>query len=324
MLGFRYLKAPPTRFVSLYKNGHPVRQGNGASFWFFAPSSTILSIELASVDVPFVFEEVSSDFQEVSIQGQLGYRIEDPEKLITLMNYEVDKQGRYVSDDPDKLNDRLIHLVQQRAKRFCQNETLENVLLKTDELSADLLNSLQGSEFVSLHGVEVLSLVVLAIKPTPEMAKAMQADAREKFLMKADQAMYGRRNTAIELERELKENELNTERTVEEKRLEVRRAAMQADVEIESQREQLVEQQVANNRKLADAQNDSLRGMLDAMKSVDWKTIAAASGNGEARGLIAMAFQQIAENAQKIGRLDISPDLLSRLLDDKDENFDDA
>lgn len=43
----------------------------------------------------------------------------------------------------------------------------------------------------------------------------------------------------------------------------------------------------------------------------------AAGGQGDARGMIAMAFQQIAENAQKIGRLDISPDLLQSLLDDR-------
>ncbi len=111
-----------------------------------------------------------------------------------------------------------------------------------------------------MHGVEVLSLTVLSIKASPEMAKAMQADAREQLLLKADQAVYARRNTAIELERQLKENELNTERAIEEKRREVRQAQMQADVAIEQQRAELVERQVENNRKLAAAQNEALRG----------------------------------------------------------------
>ena len=127
-------------------------------------------------------------------------------------------------------------------------------------------------------GLEILSLSISSAKPTPEMAKAMQADAREQLLMRADQAVYARRNTAIELERQLKENELNTERAVEEKRREVRQAQMQADVAIEQQRAELVDQQVANNRKLAEAQNEALRATLDAMKSVDWKTLSAAMG----------------------------------------------
>ena len=55
---------------------------------------------------------------------------------------------------------------------------------------------------------------------------------------------------------------------------------------------------------------------MDALKTVDWKLLSAALGAGDSRGLIAMAFQQLAENAEKIGRLDISPDLLRSLLAD--------
>jgi SPFH domain / Band 7 family len=315
MLGFRYLKSPPTRFVTLFRNGRAIKQGNGASFFYFAPAASIVSVELGSVDVPFVFEETSADFQDVTIQGQLTYRIVDPQKLIALMNYEVDGRGHYVSDDPEKLNDRLIQLVQKRSHKFSQSERLESLLLKSDELAVELLDSLRSSEIIAMHGIQVLSLAVLAIKASPEMAKAMQADAREQLLLRADQAVFARRNTAIELERALKESELNTERAVEEKRLEVRRAQMQADVSIELQRAELVDQQVANNRKLAQAENEALRATLEALQTVDWKTLTAAAGTDNARGMIAMAFQQIAENAQKIGRLDISPDLLNKLLE---------
>ncbi len=317
MLGIRYLKSPPTRHVFLYKNGQVVRQGAGASFWYFAPTSSIVSVELGSVDVPFVFEEVSADFQDVTLQGQLTYRVADPQKLVRLLNYAVDAQGRYASDDPDKLNERLIQQVQKRAHAFTQAEPLQSLLLLSERLSGELLESLRASDVVATHGLEILTLSILNIKATPEMAKAMQAEAREQLLLKADQAVFARRNTAIELERQIKENELNTERAIEEKRREVRQAQMQADVAIEQQRSELVDQQVANQRKLADAQLESLKGTLEALKRVDWKTLVAAGGQGDARGMIAMAFQQIAENAQKIGRLDISPDLLQSLLDDR-------
>lgn len=315
MLGFHYLKTPPTRHVILYRGERAIRQGAGASFWYFAPTSTIVSVELGSVDVPFVFEEITADFQEVTIQGQLTYRVAQPELLVRMLNHAVDRNGRYLSDDPDKLNDRLVQLLQKQAHAFTQAESLQAVLLKADGLGQTLLDSIAASAVVAMHGIEVLSLVVLSLRPNPEMAKAMQADAREQLLLKADQAVYSRRNMAIELERQLKENELDTERVVEEKRRAVRQAQMQADVAVEQQRAELVDQQVTNNRKLAEAQSDALRATLEAMKVVDWRTLAAASGQGDARGLIAMAFQQIAENAQKIGRLDISADLLKGLLE---------
>ncbi|HMO16001.1 MAG TPA: SPFH domain-containing protein [Pirellulaceae bacterium] len=317
MLGFRYLKSPPTRHAFLFKNGNVVRQGAGASFWYFAPTSSVVSVELGSVDVPFVFEDISSDFQDLTIQGQLTYRVIDPQKLVKLLNYTVDLQGRYTSDDPDKLNDRLIQHVQKQTHAFTQAEPLQSLLLRSEELSQVLSTSLRDSEVALTHGLEILTLSVLSIKATPEMAKAMQAEAREQLLLKADQAVFSRRNTAIELERQIKENELNTERAIEEKRREVRQAQMQADVAIELQRAELVDQQVANNRKLADAELESLRGTLEALRSVDWKTLAAAAGGGQTKGLIAMAFQQIAENAHKIGHLNISPDLLNTLLDNR-------
>ena len=216
-----------------------------------------MSVPLASVDVPFVFQEVTADFQEVTLQGQLTYRVADPVKLSQLMDYTIDARGRYVSEDPMKLNDRLIQLAQVGAHEFTQRERLEQLLTHCAELGAEVLQGLRTSDVTGMLGLEILSLSIASAKPTPEMAKAMQADAREQLLMRADQAVFARRNTAIELERQLKENELNTERAVEEKRREVRQAQMEADVAIEQQRAELVDQQVANNRKLAEAQNEA-------------------------------------------------------------------
>ena len=174
-------------------------------------------------------------------------------------------QGRYVSDDPTKLNDRLIQLAQVGAHEFTQRERLEAALdARARNWVRKCCRGWARLEVTSMLGLEILSLSIASAKPTPEMAKAMQADAREQLLVRADQAVYARRNTAIELERQLKENELNTERAVEEKRREVRQAQMQADVAIEQQRAELVDQQVANNRKLAEAQNEALRATLEA------------------------------------------------------------
>lgn len=319
MLGFRFLKSVPTRYVMLFKNGTLRRKGAGASFWYFAPTSTLVSVDIGSIDVPFVFEQTSRDFQDLTIQGQITYRVADPERLVKMLNFAVDAQGRYSSEDPERLNERLVELAQKRTHQFAQNALLQELLFQSDDLSAALLADLRQSELAAMLGIELLSVAVLAIKATPEMAKAMQAEAREQLLLRADQAVYARRNTAIELERQLKENELNTERAVEEKRREVREAQMQADVAIEQQRAELVDQQVANHRKLAEAQNEALRATLDAMKGIDWRTLASASGSNDAKRLIAMAFQQIAENAQKIGTLDISPDLLTSLVNSQAE-----
>ena len=84
MFGIRYFKTPPTTHVIQYRGGRIVRQGAGASFFYFAPTTTLVSVPLASVDVPFVFQEVTADFQEVTLQGQLTYRVADPVKLVAI------------------------------------------------------------------------------------------------------------------------------------------------------------------------------------------------------------------------------------------------
>lgn len=315
MLGYRYLKSAPTVHTILFKNGVAIKKGTGISFFYFAPISTVVQVSTASTDIPFIFEEITSDFQEVTIQGQMTYRVAEPEKLAASMNFAIDSIGRYVSDDPEKLRERLIQIAQVNAHAFAQQKTLAQILNSASELSEFLQNAIANSGTVKMLGIEVQSLSVIAVKANPEMAKAMQADAREKLLQKADEAIFARRNVAIELERQIRENELNTERAVAEKQRQVREASMQADIAIEKQRAELVDQQSENNRKLSELQIANVRGMLDAMKESDWKTVMAAFGTTDSKTVMAMAFEQLAQNAEKIGRLDISPDLLRTLLD---------
>jgi hypothetical protein len=70
VFGIRYLKAGPTTQVIQYVDGKPRREGPGLSFFYFAPRSVIVQVPLSSMDAPFVFAEVSADFQNVTIQGR--------------------------------------------------------------------------------------------------------------------------------------------------------------------------------------------------------------------------------------------------------------
>src|SRR4051794_15192216 len=103
MFGVRYFKASPTTFVLQYVNGRIRRQGVGLSFFYFAPRSTLVAVPVGSTDVPFIFNETTADFQAVTVQGHLTYRVSDPRRLAELLDYSVKPGGGYHSDDPDKL-----------------------------------------------------------------------------------------------------------------------------------------------------------------------------------------------------------------------------
>ena len=119
MLGIRYMKTAPTTYVLHHSGGVLKQEGPGLSFWYFAPSSVIAAVPLGSVDVPFAFSEVAADFQAVTIQGQLTYRIADPRRIAGLLDFTVAPNGQHLSDDPMTLSDRLIPAAQVLTLASC-------------------------------------------------------------------------------------------------------------------------------------------------------------------------------------------------------------
>lgn len=315
MFGIAYLKATPTTYVQHFKAGRVKRQGPGLSFYYYQPTSTVVTVPLASADVPFVFHEVTRDFQELTIQGQLTYRVFDPKRLASLLDFSVDGNGKYRSDDPQKLEERLVNATQVLAGAIIKQLPLREALAAGDRLVAEVTQGLRDAEAVAMLGVEPLALSILAIRPTPELARALEAEARERLQREADEAIYARRNAAVEQERIIKESELDTALAVEAKQREIRERKMAADIAVEEQRGVLIAQQVQNSKQDADSRAYALRATLEPLEKADWKTLMAVSQNGgDPRTMIALAFRELAENASKIGELNVSPDLLKSLI----------
>lgn len=309
-----YSKNPPTTYVLHYRNGRVRREGPGLAFWYFQPASTIVAVPLASRDVPFAFSEVTADFQPVTLQGQLTYRIADPKRLAGLLDFSVRASGRYLSDDPDKVPDRLVQTAQILARAVVQQLTLREVLVSSDTIVAEVVSALREAEPVRMLGVDILALSILAMKPTPEMARALEAEAREALQRHADEAIYARRNASVEQERRIKESELETEVAVQQKQRQIRETQIDADISVEERRSALVERRGENERRDADARAYALRATLEPVRDVDWRTLMAVSGSSaDPKLMIALAFRELAENAGKIGEINVTPDLLKSL-----------
>jgi regulator of protease activity HflC (stomatin/prohibitin superfamily) len=84
---------------------------------------------------------------------------------------------------------------------------LKDALVSSDAIAVEALAKLRQSEAVSALGLEILSLSILGIRPTPETGRALEAEAREALHRRADEAIYARRNAAVEQERLIKEND---------------------------------------------------------------------------------------------------------------------
>ena len=335
MLGINYIKFDSMNYVIHYKGGKIKKEGRGLSFFYFSPNSSIVSIPIQSNDFQFVFNETTKDYQEVTLQGQITYKIENPKQLAEILDFTVDKKKQYLKNDYEKIQQRIINEAQTASASIIQNLSLKEALRKFEAIESEIYSNVQKSKTVKMLGLEILSVNVLGVTPNPELARALEAQTRESLQKEADQAIYERRNFAVEQERMIKESELNTEIAVEEKQKQISEKKMETDVvkqqnhqklkememtsniALEDQKKALITIQETNEKKEADIKEYVLNASLKPYKALDWKTLMAISNAGNnPENNIALAFRELAENADKIGNLNISPELLGAIIKD--------
>src|SRR5262245_49658650 len=202
MFGFKFVKSQPTTYLMAFRDGKVVRQGAGLSVAYFAPTTTLVAVPVASRNDPFIFEKTTADFQAVTVQGQVSYRIADPAKTASLLNFSLKRDGvTYESKDPEKLTERIIAAAQILVQQAMQALSLTDAVRGQAKLADGVHLGLKRNPEIAALGVDVLGVSVLAVKPTPETSRALEARAREAILREADDAVYARRNAALENER---------------------------------------------------------------------------------------------------------------------------
>lgn len=334
MFGIRFIKSQPTVHLMQFRAGQVVREGSGLSFFYYGPTTTLVAVPVASQDRPFILELVTADFQSVTVQGQVTYRISDPRRTAAMMDFSLAKNGQsYVSEDPKRLGDRVAQQVEVIVQQAVQGMELKAALRASAAIARTAQAELAAQPEVAALGLEILGVSVMAVKPTPDIARALEAEARESNLKAADDAVYLRRMSAVENERAIRQNELDTDIAVEQKKRQIRETQMEAkatlmrkenalrneqmaaDVELESQRKAFVAGQADNSRTLAEAEAYRVAAVMQALEKADPRIVNALAAAGMQPGqLIAQAFGGIAERAERIGQLNVSPDLLQGLM----------
>ncbi|MGO8693973.1 MAG: SPFH domain-containing protein [Rectinemataceae bacterium] len=334
MFGLRFVKFEPSDYIFRIKKGKSIKQGQGLSFWYYAPSTSILKIPVESRNAPFIFEEITSDYQGVSVQGEVVYRIAYPERIKDTINFSVDsKTLNYLSEEQGKIGQRIINITKTIAKRDIEKRSLKEMLRSADELKRAITLTISGDEYIKSIGIEITTINILAISPNKDTSRALEAETRERILKEADDAIYERRNASVEQERRIKENELNTEIAIENKKRQIREAQMDAERAIkekehqlvaeemsfrigqEKERERLIELESGNKRLEADSKAYAMDALMKVIAPIDADRLRVLSQSGmKPDQMIASAFESLSNNAEKIGELNISPDLLAALL----------
>jgi len=247
--------------------------------------------------------------------------------------------------------DRLQEILASIVFSAIGKETLTTAISAQDTISGDVEHTLLKSPALAKMGIALNSLAITSILPSPEIARALEALRSEDLKKGADAAVHERQIAAELQGRKLKQEQIQTAKSVQEGERQVletqmetekRKSILQHEVQEielsndrafqEHQREQKrcgaegsaeiikIETSAATHQAqatvlLGDAQGKALQALVTALKDLSPKTVQALALQGSEPGkTIAAAFLELAENAERIGTLNITPDLLDSLV----------
>lgn len=336
-MAIKYRKFESTDYVIKVKKGKVIDRGPGLSFFYNTMTTSMIVIPMTAFDTSFAYDDImTADFQKLNVQGDISYIIADYEKASKMVNFSYkDTKNEYeavLAQAQATMAKRILNLTKVYIAKFISSHQVRAAIKTAEELAQELKSALKEDETIQEYGLKILAVSILGISPQPDTRKALEAATREEILKQQDDAIYKRRNSAIEQERAIKENELNTEiriaektkerkekemetaRMLQEKQAELDARKVADDITLEEERRELVNLQIENEKKKSDAKAYDSQVLLEAFAGIDSEIIKALAISGmDSKSLIAKAFVEIGDKADKIGVLNVTPDLLETL-----------
>jgi regulator of protease activity HflC (stomatin/prohibitin superfamily) len=317
--GWRHLRSTPTAHVRHHKRGQLVHDGPGLSFWFRALTAALYEVPVDDRELAMAFHARTSDFQDVTVQATVTYRISDPATAAARLDFSIDPDtGVWRGTPLEQISTLLTETAQQHALDVLARTPLATALVDGVASVRDRIGQgLAAEPRLDATGIAVVAVRVVALRPEPEVERALRTPAREQIQQEADRATYERRAVAVERERAIAENELASK------------------IELARREEQLVDQRGTNARREAEesAAADGVRAEAEAARTVRLARAEAEAARevGEARAqaqaawlrvhadvdaatLHALTGTLLAENLPRIDSLTVSPDVLTGLL----------
>src|SRR5687767_4093790 len=88
----RHLKGTTTSHVQHIRNGTTIRAGVGAALWFRPLSAVLSEVPVDDRELPLLFHARTSDFQDVTVQATVTYRIVDPSVAAGRIDFSIDPE----------------------------------------------------------------------------------------------------------------------------------------------------------------------------------------------------------------------------------------
>ncbi|MFJ2257242.1 SPFH domain-containing protein [Streptomyces sp. NPDC087844] len=253
-LGRRHLRGAPTAHIRHHRGAELLHDGPGLSFWYRALSAALSEVPVDDRELAMTFHARTSDFQDVAVQATVTYRVSDPALASARLDFSIDPDtGVWRGTPLEQLGTLLTESAQQHALDVLARTTLASALVDGVASVRERVAAGLGAEpRLPATGIEVVAVRVVALRPEPEVERALRTPAREQIQQEADRATYERRAVAVERERAIAENELASQ------------------IELARREEQLVDQRGTNTRREAEehAAADAVRAEAEAARTV--------------------------------------------------------
>lgn len=326
----RHLRADASSHVLHYRRGKLKRAGRGLAFWFTPLSSSIAEVPADARELALLFHGRSSDFQDVTAQGVITYRVQSPETLARHIDFSIDlRRGVWLRQPLEKLAVVVSELAQQHAWAYIARTPLRDVLREGQAVVRERIEAgLTGDPSVAGMGLSLVSVRVSSLRPGPDLEKALEAPMRERIQQESDEATFQRRALAVEKERAIGENEMQNQielaRREEQLIVQQGQNARRKAGEDSEARRIATESEAARIRLLADAAAAKMRaegqaqadtiGLVEKARAGGERERMAAYQGVSPAVLLGLAAQGLAGKLRKIEHLNVTPDLLAPIL----------
>jgi len=302
------LRADASHHIIRYKNGRLRQSGRGLVFWFFPDVASIAELPMDDREMTLFVKGRSADFQDVNVQGALGWRIAEPEKLAERIDFTIDlSNGLHVRQPVERIEARLAGLVNQAALDYLAAAPVR-VLLDAgiEPLRQRLEQALAAEPALVDLGLAIVSVRLNNLAPSSELERALQTPTFEALQQKADEAMFERRALAVDKERAIAENELANKVEL------ARREKLLIAEEAQNARNR-AEGLAAAEKVEADAEANRIRTIESAKAEAEQAHIAVYR-DLPASVLMGLAARELAGKLDTIEHLNITPDVLAAVM----------
>ena len=232
----RHLRGSGTSYVRHLRRGSPAHEGIGQSFWYRPLNAVLSEVPVDDRELPMLFHARTRDYQDVAVQGTVTFRVAQPDLACTRLDFSIDPLTGLWRETPlVQLAGLLVETAQQHAAQLLATRSLAaTVDGGVDAVREVVAAGLGADGRLAEVGVQVVAVRVVAVRPEPDVEKALQTPARELLQQDADRATFERRALAVERESAIGRNELESR------------------IALAHQEEQLVAQRGANARREAE------------------------------------------------------------------------